>query len=62
MNTYIFYITYTDGYTDEFEIVAPSRLTAMEIVANEYKVDFNEVAHVSVELKEDEDEGINTLY
>lgn len=62
MNTYIFYITYTDGYTDEFEVTAPSRLTAMEIVANEYEVDFDEVAHISIESKEDEDEGINTLY
>ena len=55
MNTYIFYITYTDGYTDEFEVAAPNRLTAMEIVANEYEIDFDEVAHVSVELKVEED-------
>lgn len=55
MNTYIFYITYTDGYTDEFEVTAPSRLAAMEIVANEYEVYFDEVAHVSIELKEDEE-------
>lgn len=55
MNTYIFYITYTDGYTDEFEVVAPTRLIAMETVANEYEIDMNEVAYVNIELKEEEE-------
>lgn len=54
MNTYIFYIAYTDGYTDEFEVVAPTRWIAIEIVANEYEIDMDEVAYVNVELKEEE--------
>lgn len=51
MNTYIFYIAYTDGYTDEFEVVAPTHWIAMEIVANEYEIDMDEVAYVNIELK-----------
>lgn len=54
MNTYIFYILYEDGYTDEFEVVAPNKMMAMEIVANEYEIYFDEVAHISIELKEEE--------
>ena len=56
MNTYIFYITYTDGYTDEFEVVAPTRLIAMETVANEYEIDMDQIASVNVELKEENED------
>lgn len=58
MNTYIFYITYKDGYTDEFEVVASNRMMATVdfLVTNEYEICFNEVTHISIELKEGEEE------
>lgn len=55
MNTYIISITYKDGYTEEFEVMAANLRIALDLVADYYEIDFNDVAEFAYELKENEE-------
>lgn len=54
MNTYVFYVTYTDGSSDVFKVVAPTRPMARELLINEWDLDMEEVDCIE---EDDEEEG-----
>lgn len=54
MNTYVFYVTYTDGSCDAFKIVAPTRTIAREMLIKEWDLDMEEVDCIE---EDDEEEN-----
>ena len=55
MNTYVFYVTYTDGSLDAFKIVAPIRAMAREMLIKEWGLDMEEVDCIEEDDGEEED-------
>lgn len=55
MNTYVFYVTYTDGGCDAFKIVAPTRTMAREMLIKEWDLDMEEVDCIEEDNEEEDD-------